>query len=177
MNPLDNIDDVNYESINESSLLIKQFQNLNIHIYETIDELLFNIKDIINLFKLLDVKNIYNIIENLDNEYKKKLNIITPNGNCYDIYFLNETGLYELLFMFNKDLIDQFKKWILKITKEIRITKNYNLHEQLKIKEEQLKIKDEETKLHKEMIKAKEFELQDINHLFMKKLKKINIFI
>ena len=51
MNPLDNIDDVNYESINESSLLIKQFQNLNIHIYETIDELLFNIKDIINLFK------------------------------------------------------------------------------------------------------------------------------
>ena len=72
---------------NETSLMVKQFENLNITIYGTYENPLFKAKDIGDL---LGIDKIRKTIENLDNECKIKIN--APTGgvgtNNSDTWFL-----------------------------------------------------------------------------------------
>jgi prophage antirepressor-like protein len=76
---------------NEDSLLVKQFNGLNIQVYGTYENPLFKAKDI---GELLGIDKIRKTIENLDEECKVKIN--APGGvgtNNSDTWFLTEDGL------------------------------------------------------------------------------------
>lgn len=123
---------------NETSLLIKRFNDLNITIYGTYEDPLFKAKDI---GELLGIKKIRNTIENLDDDCKVKIN--APNGGVgnSDTWFLTEAGLYEVLFISRKPIAKQFKVWVRNIIKEIRLKGRYDLEEQIKIQELEYKEK------------------------------------
>jgi prophage antirepressor-like protein len=114
----------------ETSLLVKQFNGLNIQVYGTYEEPLFKAKDIGNL---LGIKNIRDTVSSLDEQCKVKCNVgNTDVGNASDTWFLTEDGLYELLFISRKPVAKQFKVWVRNIIKEIRLKGKYDLQEQLK---------------------------------------------
>ena len=142
---------------NEDSLLVKQFNGLNIQVYGTYEEPLFKAKDIGDL---LCIDKIRKTIENLDEECKVKIN--APTGgvgtNNSDTWFLTEDGLYEVLFISRKPIAKQFKVWVRNIIKEIRLKGKYDLEEQLRLKKlETQKIIDENNKL----LEEKELQLQE----------------
>lgn len=142
---------------NEDSLLVKQFNGLNIQVYGTYENPLFKAKDI---GELLGIDKIRKTIENLDEECKVKIN--APTGgvgtNNSDTWFLTEDGLYEVLFISRKPIAKQFKVWVRNIIKEIRLKGKYDLEEQLRLKKlETQKIIDENNKL----LEEKELQLQE----------------
>jgi len=135
---------------NETNLLVKQFNDLNINIYGTYEEPLFKAKDIGDL---LGIKNIRDTLTSLDEQCKIKVNVgNTDVGNNSDTWFLTEDGLYELLFISRKPIAKQFKVWIRNIIKEIRLKGKYDL-------EEQLKQKDKRELEYQQQLEAKEQEL------------------
>jgi prophage antirepressor-like protein len=137
---------------NESSLLVKQFNGLNIQVYGTYEEPLFKAKDIGDL---LDIKKIRTTLDNLD-ESCKVLKDAHTMGCLQQQLFLTEDGLYELLFISRKPIAKQFKIWIRNIIKEIRLKGKYDLEEKLKLKDfETQKILEE----HQQQLEAKEQEL------------------
>jgi prophage antirepressor-like protein len=137
---------------NESSLLVKQFNGLNIQVYGTYEEPLFKAKDIGDL---LDIKKIRTTLDNLD-ESCKVLKDAHTMGGLQQQLFLTEDGLYELLFISRKPIAKQFKIWIRNIIKEIRLKGKYDLEEKLKLKDfETQKILEE----HQQQLEAKEQEL------------------
>ncbi|KAJ3072859.1 hypothetical protein HK102_006150, partial [Quaeritorhiza haematococci] len=111
-----------------NSLVIKQFQDLNIQIYGTHEEPLFKAKDIGDL---LEIDQIRKTIQNLDDEDKILIGGITVTGTKGQ-YFLTENGVYEVLFISRKPLAKQFKKWVKGIIKDIRLTGQYQLQKEVK---------------------------------------------
>ena len=159
---------------NETSLMVKQFENLNITIYGTYENPLFKAKDIGDL---LGIDKIRKTIENLDNECKIKIN--APTGgvgtNNSDTWFLTEDGLYEVLFISRKPIAKQFKVWVRNVIKEIRLKGKYDLEEQLKLKdiETQRLLEEKEKQLQEkelELIKYKEKvyeEIEKTGHIYV----------
>lgn len=159
---------------NESSLMVKQFENLNIIIYGTYENPLFKAKDIGDL---LGIDKIRKTIENLDNECKIKIN--APTGgvgtNNSDTWFLTEDGLYEVLFISRKPIAKQFKVWVRNVIKEIRLKGKYDLEEQLKLKdiETQKLLEEKEKQLQEkelELVKYKEKvyeEIEKTGHIYV----------
>jgi prophage antirepressor-like protein len=159
---------------NETSLMVKQFENLNITIYGTYENPLFKAKDIGDL---LGIDKIRKTIENLDNECKIKIN--APTGgvgtNNSDTWFLTEDGLYEVLFISRKPIAKQFKVWVRNVIKEIRLKGKYDLEEQLKLKdiETQRLLEEKELQLQEkelELIKYKEKvyeEIEKTGHIYV----------
>ena len=126
----------NIQDLNEH-ILIKQFQQFNIEIYGTFEEPLFCATD---LAEVLNIKNIRKTIDNLDNECKIKLNVSRGSvGHHSNTWFLTEDGLYEVLFISRKPIAKEFKIWVRKIIKEIRLTYNKELQDKLNEKNKQLK--------------------------------------
>lgn len=113
---------------NETSLLIKRFNDFNITIYGTYEDPLFKAKDI---GELLGIKKITKTIESLDNECKV-LKVSPSRGGLQEQWFLTEAGLYEVLFISRKPVAKQFKIWVRNIIKEIRLKGRYDLEEKLK---------------------------------------------
>jgi prophage antirepressor-like protein len=143
----------------ESSLLVKQFNGLNIQVYGTYEEPLFKAKDIGDL---LGIDQIRKTIQNLDDEDK-----VIQSGNTItglkEQYFLTENGLYEVLFISRKSVAKQFKKWVKQVIKEIRLRGKYDLQEQLKLKEQkELEYKKLLQQKDQELIKYKEKTYEEI---------------
>jgi prophage antirepressor-like protein/uncharacterized protein YnzC (UPF0291/DUF896 family) len=129
------------EDVNENSLLVKQFKNLDIKIYGSHEEPLFKAKDIGDLLGIKDIKS---SIRDFDENMSVIYSIHDTNGVKQEMIMLTEFGLYEVLFTSRKAIANEFKKWVCEIIKEIRLHAKYNLQEQLKINEEQLRVKEEE---------------------------------
>ena len=100
---------------NESSLMVKQFENLNITIYGSYEEPLFKAKDI---GELLEMKNIREVIKNFNNKQKGVSLTDTPGGK-QEVTFLTEQGLYKVLMKSRKLELIKYKE---KVYEEIEKT-------------------------------------------------------
>jgi prophage antirepressor-like protein len=109
----------------ETSLLVKQFNGLNIQVYGTYDEPLFKAKDI---GELLGIKDIKSTIRDFDNDEKGVHNMHTPGG-LQEVSMLKEQGLYKLLMISRRPETKQFQKWVFEVIKEIRLKGKYDLQE------------------------------------------------
>jgi prophage antirepressor-like protein len=112
----------------EESLLVTQFKHFNIEIHGTYDEPLFKAKDIGDL---LDIKRVRDTVSKLDDECKI-IKAAPTTGGLQEQWFLTEDGLYELLFISRKPIAKEFKKWVRKIIKDIRINSNKQLQDKIK---------------------------------------------
>ncbi|KAJ3063465.1 hypothetical protein HK102_008465, partial [Quaeritorhiza haematococci] len=117
-----------------SSLVIKQFQDLNIQIYGTREDPLFKAKDIGNL---LEIRNIHTSL-GLLNDKDRVLRSTYTRGGSQDAIFLTETGVYKLLFKSRKPIAEQFQDWVCSVIKEIRLTGQYQLQKQVEEREAKL---------------------------------------
>lgn len=113
---------------NETQLLVEQFKHFNIEIYGTFEEPLFKANDIGNL---LDIKRIRDTVSKLDGECKT-LKVAGTTGGLQDQWFLTEDGLYELIFISRKPIAKEFKKWVRKLIKQIRLNSNKQLENKIK---------------------------------------------
>ena len=77
-------------AINETSLIVKEFNGLNIQVYGTYEEPLFKAKDI---GELLEIKNIRDSIKNFNDKQKGVVLTDTLRGK-QEVIFLTEQGLY-----------------------------------------------------------------------------------
>jgi prophage antirepressor-like protein len=104
-----------------------------INIQGTIEDPLFQINQI---GKLLDIKNIRNQTSKF-NETQKVITESNTLGGIQKISFLTEKGLYRLIGRSNKPIAEKFQNWVCDVIKEIRLTGEYKLKEQLEKNEEQ----------------------------------------
>ena len=115
---------------NEDSLLVKQFNGLNIQVYGTYENPLFKAKDI---GELLEMSNIRQIIKNFNNKQKGVSLTDTPGGK-QEVIFLTEQGLYKVLMRSRKKIAEDFQDWVCEVVEEIRKKGKYDLEEQLRLK-------------------------------------------
>lgn len=113
---------------NETQLLVEQFKHFNIEIYGTFEEPLFKANDIGNL---LEIKKIRTTLDNLDDECKVLKDAHT-NGGIQQQIFLTEEGLYEVIFISRKPIAKEFRKWVRKLIKQIRLNSNDKLQNRIK---------------------------------------------
>jgi prophage antirepressor-like protein len=132
----------------ETSLLVKQFNGLNIQVYGTFEEPLFKAKDIGDL---LGMSNIRETIKGF-NHKQKVVSLTDTLGGQQEVTFLTEQGLYKVLMRSRKKIAEQFQDWVCEVVEEIRKKGKYDLQEKLKEKE----IKELE---YKKQIEAKDQEL------------------
>jgi prophage antirepressor-like protein len=128
---MDIVLNIHKENNNENEtnqLLIEQFKHFNIEIYGTFEEPLFKAKDIGDL---LEIKKITKTIENLDEECKI-LKVSPTRGGLQEQWFLTEDGVYEVLFISKKPIAKEFKKWVRKTIKQIRLNSNNTLQNRIK---------------------------------------------
>ena len=107
-----------------------------INIQGTIDNPLFQINQI---GKLLDIKNIRNQTSKFD-ETQKVIKDSNTLGGIQKISFLTEKGLYRLIGRSNKPIAEKFQNWVCDVIKEIRLTGEYKLKEQLEKNQEHWEI-------------------------------------
>ena len=112
----------------ETQLLVEQFKHFNIEIYGTFEEPLFKANDIGNL---LEIKKIRTTLDNLDDECKVLKDAHT-NGGIQQQIFLTEEGLYEVIFISRKPIAKEFRKWVRKLIKQIRLNSNKQLENKIK---------------------------------------------
>lgn len=157
---------------NETSLMVKQFENLNITIYGTYENPLFKAKDI---GELLDIKNIREIIKNFNNKQRCDVSLTDAIGREQKTTFLTEQGLYKVLMKSRKPIAEQFQDWVCEVVEEIRKQGKYDLEEQLKLKdiethrlleEKELQLQEKELELIKYKEKVYE-EIEKTGHIYV----------
>src|SRR6478672_5522697 len=105
-----------------NNLLVKKFQDNDIVIYGTHEKPLFKAKDIGNLLGIIKITK---TLENLDSEFKLKINAPSGGVGNSDQWFLTIDGLYEVLFISRKPIAKEFRTWVRSILEEIRLTGEY----------------------------------------------------
>lgn len=90
---------------NESSLMVKQFENLNINIYGTYENPLFKAKDI---GELLEMSNIREVIKNFNNKQRCDVSLTDAIGREQKTTFLTEQGLYKVLMKSRKSIAELY---------------------------------------------------------------------
>jgi prophage antirepressor-like protein len=107
-----------------------------INIQGTVENPLFQSSQIA---KLLGMKSINKQIMNFDSSLK---GITESNtlGGVQKTSFLTEKGLYRIICRSNKPIAEKFQNWVCDIIKEIRLTGEYKLKEQLEKSEQHWEI-------------------------------------
>jgi len=100
-----------------------------INIQGTIENPLFQAKQIGALLKM---SNILTTITNYGNDLKVYKDFVSLGG-IQKTVFLTEAGLYRLLARSNKPVAEKFQVWMIQVLKEIRLTGEYKLKQQLEI--------------------------------------------
>ena len=148
----------------ETSLLVKEFNGLNIEVHGTYEEPLFKAKDIGDL---LEMRNIREVIKN----FNKKQKNVSLTGYKQEVVFLTEQGLYKVLMRSRKKIAEEFQEWVCEVIEEIRKKGKFVLQEQLKLKEleyeEQIKEKELELTKYKEKIYE---EIEKTGHVYVIKM-------
>jgi prophage antirepressor-like protein len=114
--------------------------NMNITIKGTTEEPLFRASDI---GEILEMTNINVSLQHF-NETEKVSVIIKTNGGPQTVSFLTEKGLYKVLFRSRKPIAEQFQNWVCDIVKEIRLTGEYQLRQQIQETETRLQAAEAE---------------------------------
>lgn len=126
--------------------IIKAFNNnglnIDIIIRGTPTDPLFRTSDIGNI---LEISNIRVVTQDFDITEKVIVQTDT-NGGSQNISFLTEKGLYKVLFKSRKPIAIQFQNWVCEVIKEIRLSGEYRLKQDLacvqtKLQEAEHKIK------------------------------------
>jgi prophage antirepressor-like protein len=157
---------------NETNLLVKQFNGLNIQVYGTYENPLFKAKEI---GELLDIKNIKDTIKNYNSKQKLGVVLTDPHGRPQETNMLTEQGLYKILMKSRKPIAEQFQDWVCEVIEEIRKRGKYDLEEQLRLKdlETQRLLNEKEKQLEEkdlELIKYKEKtyeEIEKTGHIYV----------
>jgi prophage antirepressor-like protein len=150
---------------NEASLLVKEFNGLNIQVYGTYEQPLFKAKDI---GELLDIKNIKDTIKNFNSKQKLGVVLTDPHGRLQETNMLTEQGLYKVLMRSRKQIAEQFQDWVCEVVEEIRKKGKYDLEEHLQLKEKEYNQLLHEKEL--ELIKYKEKvyeEIEKTGHIYV----------
>lgn len=105
------------EIINRSTLLGHE-----IDVYGSVDEPLFLAKDVA---LWIEHSKPSMMLEGIDEDEKLKETILT-SGQRREMWFLTESGLYEVLMLSRKPIAKQFKKGVKEILRTIRKTGQYN---------------------------------------------------
>jgi prophage antirepressor-like protein len=106
-------------------LIKKSFNGVVIQMYGTVDEPLFKARDIADY---LEIKNIHTSLKNIDDDLKVIHNMDTLGGT-QKMLFLKEQAVYYLAMISRKDKAKDFRRWVLEVIKEIRMTGKYEMQQ------------------------------------------------
>ncbi|MGL5961623.1 MAG: BRO-N domain-containing protein, partial [Cetobacterium sp.] len=161
----------NLEHLNK----ILTYNNKSVRVFGTNEDPWFCGRDVCEILEYANYRQ--SLYDNVEDENKKSLKDLrvslklTPKitHNEGQMCYINEEGLYNLIFACKLPLAKLFKKWVMKeVLPSIRKTGQYKLQEQLtdamqklEIKDQQLETKDKEledakSKLRSETSKLKE---------------------
>lgn len=101
MNQIPNPSEIQLEKKDETKLLVKQFNGLNIQVYGTYEEPLFKAKDVGDL---LEMSNIREIIKSFNNKQRCDVSLTDALGRKQNTTFLTEQGLYKVLMRSRKKI-------------------------------------------------------------------------
>ena len=89
------------------------------------DQPWFVARDVCSILELTDTGK---AIEKLDDDEKLTRKLFV-SGQQREVYLVNESGLYNLIFRSNKAEAKRFRKWVTaEVLPQIRVTGGYNLH-------------------------------------------------
>ena len=141
---------------NDLRLTMKYFEN-SVKVFGTIDEPWFCGNDVCVILGYQRADKA--ISKHVDNDSKINLASIASNYGSFrdgQAIYVNEAGLYQLIFACKLGIAKSFKQWICKeVLPSIRKTGSYSLSKQLREKDELLKKKEIETK---ELLRIKNVE-------------------
>lgn len=95
---------------------LSQVENFNAKIYGTAEEPLFLARDIA---EMLEIKNNRDMLNNVDDD-EKLMSAVSTSGQNRQMWFLTESGLYEVLMLSRKPKAKEFKRKVKEILKTIR---------------------------------------------------------
>ena len=95
---------------------LSQVENFNAKIYGTAEEPLFLARDIA---EMLEIKNNRDMLNNVDDD-EKLMSVVSTSGQNRQMWFLTESGLYEVLMLSRKPKAKEFKRKVKEILKTIR---------------------------------------------------------
>ena len=95
---------------------LSQVENFNAKIYGTAEEPLFLARDIA---EMLEIKNNRDMLNNVDDD-EKLMQEMFASGQNRQMWFLTESGLYEVLMQSRKPKAKEFKRKVKEILKTIR---------------------------------------------------------
>ena len=101
---------------------LSQVENFNAKIYGTAEEPLFLARDIA---EMLEIKNNRDMLNNVDDD-EKLMSVVSTSGQNRQMWFLTESGLYEVLMLSRKPKAKEFKRKVKEILKTIRKHGAYN---------------------------------------------------
>lgn len=102
--------------LKQTELCGRQFK-----VYGSVEEPLFKAQDVA---AIIEHSNITRMLDMVDDDEKGINQLLTPGGN-QQVWFLTESGLYEVLMQSRKPIAKQFKKGVKAILKEIRTNGGY----------------------------------------------------
>ena len=110
--------------------IIKSFEDKNVRVKIVNDEPYFVAADVC---KILDIKNTKQAIDLIDQDGVSLGYTIDSMGRQQKVNYVDESGLYQLIFKSNKKEAKEFKRWVTKeVLPEIRKTGKYSLPEKLR---------------------------------------------
>ena len=95
---------------------LSQVENFNAKIYGTAEKPLFLARDIA---EMLEIKNNRDMLNNVDDD-EKLMSVVSTSGQNRQMWFLTESGLYEVLMLSRKPKAKEFKRKVKEILKTIR---------------------------------------------------------
>ena len=129
------------------------FQDKKIRVYGTVEEPLFLLKNVAEVFNLESIRS--SVID--FDESEKILQDLKSNGGTQKHAFLTEIGFYKFIMRSRKRKSIEFQKWLFTILRELRLNGFYKLdcHKEEKINIEELFIESQlKTSRHNALIEA-----------------------
>ena len=117
------------------------FQDKKIRVYGTVEEPLFLLKNVAEVFNLESIRS--SVID--FDESEKILQDLKSNGGIQKHAFLTEIGFYKFIMRSRKSKSIEFQKWLFTILRELRLNGFYKLdcHKEEKINIEELFIESQ----------------------------------
>jgi|LakMenEpi03Aug12_release.lakeMendotaPanAssembly.Ray.scaffolds.fasta_scaffold148491_3 prophage antirepressor-like protein len=147
---------------------ILNYNNKTVRIFGTNEDPWFCSKDICEILEYANYRDA--LFKFVDDDNKKSLKVLgvsfkeTPKitHNEGQMCYINEEGLYSLIFACKLPLAKLFKKWVMKeVLPSIRKTGQYKLQEQLADAMKNLEIKDQQLEEKDQQLEEKDQQLEE----------------
>lgn len=108
---------------------ILNFNGENVRVRKIDGELWWIVNDVC---KVLDITNPYNVISRIDGDDLRTMEVIDRIGRSQNMNIVNESGLYQIIFMSRKEEAKKFKQWVTsEVLPSIRKTGKYSIGESI----------------------------------------------